>query len=178
MLSERWLGEWATQLQAVAARALRDVVSGYPFEADDHRVGPPASMASLDLLRQRLPWTPDELVALQRCVGPVTLPDICNGYFLHALTAVDRQDRADQIGEPFGERIDVIVFGSNGGGDLYAMAVTDGRVFRVRDAGYVGGVYNGTDRGITIVGADLRDFLERLLSAVTAFAADGVITDL
>jgi hypothetical protein len=73
---------------------------------------------------------------------------------------------------------DVIVFGSDGGGDLYAMAVADGRVFRLQDASYVSGVYNGTDRGITVVGADLRDFLERLLSAVTAFAANGAITDL
>ena len=57
-------------------------------------------MASLDLLRQRSPWTPDELVALQRRVGPVTLPDICDGCFLHALTAFDRQDRVVRGGEP------------------------------------------------------------------------------
>jgi hypothetical protein len=181
VLTERWLAEWATQLQAAVERALRDVVSGFPFEADDHRVGPPASGAELDLLRQRLPWTPDELVALHRQVGPVTLPDIGNGYFLHApdgvLAALDQQDRADQIGEPLAEHIDVVVFGSNGGGDLYAIAVTDGRVFRLQDASYIGGVYRGTNHGITVVAADLRDFLERFLNAVNAFAMNGDITD-
>ncbi|WP_426503524.1 hypothetical protein ACPPVO_38700 [Dactylosporangium sp. McL0621] len=54
--------------------------------------------------------------------------------------------------------------------------MTDGQVFRLQDAGYVGGVYHGTNRGITVVGANLRDFLERLLSAATAFAANGAIT--
>nr|BFE60283.1 hypothetical protein GCM10020063_048090 [Dactylosporangium thailandense] len=165
VLTARWLAEWATQLQM-----------------DDHQVGPPASDADLALLRQRMPWTPDEIVALHRHVGPVSLPDIGNGYFIHALdglpAVLDQQDRADQIGGPFAENIDVVVFGSNGGGDLYAMAVTDGRVFRLRDAAYLGGVYDGTARGITVVGADLRDFLERLLSAVTAFAVRGDIIDL
>jgi hypothetical protein len=51
-----------------------------------------------------------------------------------------KQDRADRIGEPFAEHTDVVVFGSNGGGDLYAVAVTDGRVFRLQDASYIGGV--------------------------------------
>ncbi|MET8361831.1 hypothetical protein [Micromonospora sp. NPDC005171] len=77
-LSERWVSAWAVQLQAAVERALRDVVSDLPFEADHHQVGPPALGAELDLLRERLPWMPDELVALHRHVGPVVLPDICN----------------------------------------------------------------------------------------------------
>jgi hypothetical protein len=182
VLTEHWLGEWATQLNVAVERALRDVVSGLPFEAGDHRVGPPASRVELDLLRQRLPWMPDELVALHRQVGPVTLPDIGNGYFLHALDGLlamlYQQDRADQIGQPRVGRIDAVVFGSNGGGDLYAVAVTDGRVFRLQDASYIGGVYDSTTRGITVVGEDLRDFLERFLTAVNAFAVNGDITDL
>jgi hypothetical protein len=174
VLTEQWLNEWATQLRAAVERALRDVVSGFPFEADEHRVGPPASGAELDLLRQRLPWTPDELVALHRHVGPVTLPDIGNGYFLRepdgVVAALDQQDRADQIGEPLAEHVDVVVFGSNGGGALYAVAVTDGRVFRLQDTSYIRGVYDGTSHGVTIVAADLRDFLERFLNGLNAFA--------
>ncbi|MEV0806314.1 hypothetical protein [Micromonospora sp. NPDC050200] len=61
-----------------------------------------------------------ELFALYRFVGPVSLPDITNGYFLHPLDSVignlyhdDR--RADRIGEPLAEDVDIVVFGSNGG---------------------------------------------------------------
>jgi hypothetical protein len=60
----------------------------------------------------------------------------------------------------------VVIFGSNGNGGLYAVALTDGRVFRLQDASYLGGVYDGTNYGITVVGVDLRDFLERFLAAV------------
>jgi hypothetical protein len=180
VLTGHWLGVWATELEAATGRALRDVVSTFPFEAGDHQVGPPASGAELDLLRQRLPWVPDELVALHRHVGPVSLPDIGNGYFLHPIAGVvgmpERPGRADQIGEPLAGNVDVVVFGGNGGGDLYALAVTDGRVFRLREAACAGGVYDGTDEGVTVVGTDLRHFLERFLGAVTAFATDGSIT--
>ncbi|WP_433260415.1 hypothetical protein ACQPWR_17300 [Micromonospora vinacea] len=181
-LSEGWMSAWAVQLQAAVERALRDGVSDLPFEADHHQVGPPAPRAEIALLRQRLPWMPEDLVALHRQVGPVTLPDICNGYFVHPLeellALLDVQDRADRIGEPFAASIEVVVFGSNGGGDLYAVATADGRVFRLRGASYVGGVYAGTGDNVTVVGADLRNFLERLLTTVNAFAANGTILDL
>nr|WTA64741.1 SMI1/KNR4 family protein [Micromonospora sp. NBC_00855] len=181
-LTERWMSAWAVQLQAAVERALRDGVSDFPFEADHHQVGPPAPRAEIALLRQRSPWMPEDLVALHRQVGPVTLPDICNGYFVHPLkellALLDVQDRADVIGEPGADGIDVVVFGSNGGGDLYALATTDGRVFRLRGTSYVGGVYARTRNGVIVVGADLRDFLERLLSTVNAFAANGAILDL
>ncbi|MEU7872076.1 hypothetical protein [Dactylosporangium sp. NPDC049140] len=93
------------------------------------------------------------------------------------VTKGDSRHRADQIGEPFAENIDVVVFGSNGGGDLYATRVTAGQVFRLRGASYISGVYDGTDNGITSVGADLGEFLERFLSTVNAFATNGAITD-
>lgn len=49
---------------------------------------------------------------------------------------------------------------------------------RLQDASSVGGVYNGSNRGVTVVSADLPDFLERLLNVVTGFTSNGDITDL
>ncbi len=71
-----------------------------------------------------------------------------------------------------------MVFGSNGGGDLYAVATDNGRVLRLRDVEFHHGVYHGTESGIRVLGKDLRAFLERLLVTVTAFTGDGSITDL
>jgi hypothetical protein len=59
--------------------------------------GRAASVVGLDLLWQRLPWTPDDLVALHRYVGPVTLPDICNGYFF---TVTPRRSASDGAARP------------------------------------------------------------------------------
>lgn len=181
MLTEDWLTGWAARLDAAVTRALRDVVSTFPFEAGAHQVGPPASPAELTALREALPSVPDPLVALQRHVGPVALPDIGNGYFLHPaeqIAAGGHDGRADRIGSPFDPGVDIVVFGSNGGGDRYAVATGDGRVFRLRDTSYVDGVHEGTDHGITVVGPDLPHFLELLLAATAAFADDGSVTDL
>ncbi len=184
VVGEEWLCRWARQLEAATARALRDVLSTYPFEPGVHTVGPPSPPADLTLLRRRMPWVPNELVALCQLVGPVSLPDIANGYFLDAskhLTSdlFHEQARPDRIGEPFAEDVDIVVFGSNGGGDLYALATPDGGlVYRLQDAAYEAGVYRGTERGITVVGKDLRDFLDKFLAAVEAFADDGRVTDL
>ncbi|GIJ43798.1 hypothetical protein Val02_06840 [Virgisporangium aliadipatigenens] len=149
----RDLQEWAARLRAEVDRALRDVVSTYPFEAGAHEIGPPEPDAPVPL--------PADLAALLRTVGPVSLPDIGNGYFLQAPYTVDR------IAE--GE---VVVFGSDGGGTLYALGDA---VYRIRDASYVDGFYDGP---VTVIAPDLDSFLERLLGAVSAFADDGSITDL
>jgi hypothetical protein len=159
-------------------------VSTYPFEAGDHTVGPPSSPAELAALREGMPWLPDDLLALYRVVGPVSLPDITNGYFVHPPDsligdAYRRGRRADRIREPLAEDVDIVVFGSNGGGDLYALAATgSGPVYRLREAAYEDGIYRGTERGITVVGNNLGHFLDRLLAAVEVFARDGSITDL
>jgi hypothetical protein len=55
-------------------------------------------------------------------VGPVSLPDIANGYFIHPPHTVaanpdpDAVGCPDRIGEPFQDPVAVVVFGSNGGG--------------------------------------------------------------
>ncbi|GIE30950.1 hypothetical protein Ait01nite_039950 [Actinoplanes italicus] len=177
MLTDEWLAGWAELLRAAVGAALRDVVAGFPFEAGEHEVGPPAPPERLAELRERMPWVPDGIVTLQRVVGPASLPDICNGYFLYSARDLPgfldhRDGRPDRLDEA---AVDVVVFGGNGGGDQYATTL-DGRVFRLQEAGYVGGVYSGP--GITAVADDLREFLEKLLEAVVAFGDGGHITDL
>lgn len=184
VLGEEWLTRWAMQIEAAIARALRDVLSTYPFEPDVHSVGPPSAAAELAMLRERMPWVPEELCALYRHVGPVSLPDITNGYFLHPpaelIANLSHEDgSADRIGEPLSEEVDIVVFGSNGGGDLYAVTTTGrGRVYRLQDAGYEAGIYRGSELGIAVVGENLRDFLEKVLAAVETFANDGSVADL
>lgn len=184
MIDEQWLASWVTRLEAATARALREVLASYPFEPDEHRIGPPAVVGELAALRERVPWVPDDLLTLYRQVGPVSLPDIANGYYIHAPkhVAADSERaavRPDRVGAGLADPVDVVVFGSNGGGDLYALVTTSrGPVYRLRDAGYEAGVYHGTRHGVAIVGDDLHHFLGRLLTAVETFADRGDVTDL
>ncbi|MEU8662153.1 hypothetical protein, partial [Actinoplanes philippinensis] len=119
MPDEQWLDGWAQRLRAAVERALRDVVSAYPYEAGEHEIGPPATARELDELRRRMPWVPDGLIALRRVVGEVSLPDIANGYFLYEPHA--EHGRPDRLAEP--HAVDVVVFGGDGGGASYAVAV-------------------------------------------------------
>ncbi|MFG3604653.1 hypothetical protein [Micromonospora chersina] len=184
-MDEQRLTYWAEAIEAAVERALRDVVSRYPFEPDEHTVGAPASESDLAALRQRLPWIPDDLLAVVRWVGEVSLPDIANGYFMFSpsyIQGVLYHDDGipDRIGEPFDEDVDVVIFGADGGGALYAVAVGDiGTVYRLRECGYEQGIYSGSaDFGVTVVAEDLDGFLDALLAVVAAFAVNGRITDL
>lgn len=60
---------------------------------------------------------------------------------------------------------------------LYALAVTGRPALTAPVAAHAGGVHDGTDHGVNVVGVDLRHFLTRV-SAVTAFATNGDVTDL
>ena len=178
MLTAQWLADWKANLDSVTGRALHQARAA-GLEYDEHRIGPLALESDLGA---RLPWAPDALAVLHRHIGPVSLPDIGNGYFLHSVDSLtdclDHDGYPDHIGEPFSTNVEIVVFGSNGGGDLYAIGTHDGRVYRLREAQYLHGVYSGTTAGITTIGEDLRDFLQRFLIAVTAFATDGAIVDL
>lgn len=143
MLTEEWLAGWAARLREAAARL--------PAESE-WEIGPPVAPDGIP------DWLPTDLVALLRVVGPVSLPDVGNGWFLHPADAA--QD--DRIADPF--EAAVVVFGSDGGGDLFAVTTGDGRVLRLRDAAYLGGVYEGS--GITVVAGDLAGFLDLVLRAV------------
>ena len=52
MLTGDWLTDWETRLRAATERAVRDVLSTYPYEPDEHRIGPPATSAELAVLRE------------------------------------------------------------------------------------------------------------------------------
>ncbi|MEV4140028.1 SMI1/KNR4 family protein [Dactylosporangium sp. NPDC049742] len=184
-MDEQGLAGWKASIEAAVTRALRDIVSTFPFEPDTHTLGPPASQAELAALRSRLPWIPEDLVAVCGSVGEVVLPDIANGLFMfepdYILNMPDHDDgRPDRIGWPFEREVDVVVFGSDGGGTLYAVAAgATGRVFRLRECSYLAGVYEGVlNVDVTVVAESLDDFLGRLLHAVTVFADDGGIADL
>jgi hypothetical protein len=179
------LNSWAAAVDAAATRALRDVLSTFPFEPAAHTIGPPASEADLATLRSRQPWIPDDLLAVCASVGAVDLPDIANGYLMfdaQYILAMPEPDAGvpDRIGEPFDDPVDVVVFGSDGGGALYAVAVGPaGTVYRLRECGYLDGTYfSSGGAGVTVVAEHLAGFLDELLAAVAAFAVDGSITGL
>jgi hypothetical protein len=123
---------------------------------------------------------PRDLLQLYGTLGAVSLPDIGNGLFLHHAGLVADAYEAQELRHVTGRyQDDVIVFGSDGGGTVYALASPGGSpVYRMPAGSVVGGVYESDSPGFRIVATDLAGFLALVRRAVELFAATGKVPSL
>ena len=177
-MDREWLAEWRVSVTVKADQLLETFQSRFGFEPGRNRLGPPAAEQALASLQAIVPRPAADLIDFYRCIGQVSLPDVGNGYFIHPADLVARQ-AADgeprRIGPP--HELDVLVFGSDGGGALYAVpAAKPGPVYRLRECTIKDRIAIAGD--IQVVAVDYRTFLQRLQIAVEAFAATGHPADL
>jgi hypothetical protein len=124
-----------------------------PYPKDEHRLRPPADSALVARLAIEVGTTSSAgaLVGFyQHCDG-VDLPDIWNGYWLHPAELILRHRQEDPTGATIG-------FGSDGGGNTFALRIADGAV-----------VLQRWWRPDEVVAPDFPAFLERLRLEVDAF---------
>jgi hypothetical protein len=173
-----WLAEWRVSVTAQVDQLLETFQSRFGFEPGLNQLGPPAADQALASLQAIVPRPAADLIDFYRRIGQVSLPDVGNGYFIHPADLVARQATAGEpgrIGPP--HELDVLVFGSDGGGALYAVpAAKPGPVYRLRECSVKDGIALAAD--IQIIAADYRTFLRRLEIAVETFAATGHLADL
>jgi hypothetical protein len=173
-----WLAEWRVSVTAQVGQLLETFQSRFGFEPGLNQLGPPAADQALASLQAIVPRPAADLIDFYRRIGQVSLPDVGNGYFIHPADLVARQATAAEpgrIGPP--HELDVLVFGSDGGGALYAVpAAKPGPVYRLRECSVKDGIALAAD--IQIIAADYRTFLRRLEIAVETFAATGHLADL
>lgn len=177
-MDREWLAAWRASVAAQVSRLLETFQARFGFEPGRNQLGPPAAEQALASLQAIVPRPAADLIDFHRCIGQVSLPDIGNGYFIHPAGLVARQ-AADgeprRIGPP--HELDVLVFGSDGGGALYAIpAAKPGPVYRLRECSIKDGTALGGN--IQVIAADYRAFLQHLAIAVETFAATGHLTDL
>ena len=73
----------------------------------------------------------------------------------------------------------MVVFGSNGGGTLYAARTRSANTnYRLPPGEVIDGVYNSTDRSFAIIASSIVDFMNDLRDAVRRFTRDGETIDL
>ncbi|MGP3952380.1 hypothetical protein [Streptomyces sp. 7N604] len=116
---------------------------------------------------------PEDLAIFYGRVSRVSLPDLESGFFVHPLDLTLRGLRGDFPTQIVGSREDsVVVFGSDGGGGLFALSSTDGStVYRLPPSRVEGSVYVEGGVPCEVVGSNLEDFLsmlERLVSSQVA----------
>ncbi|MFK0249919.1 hypothetical protein ACIQUM_34910 [Amycolatopsis azurea] len=98
-------------------------------------------------------------------VREVSLPDVGNGIFLHPAGHVIAGLLGAMPTRLTGAVEDeIIVFGSDGGGSLFALSKAGGHIRRLRGGSFLEGAYEADPRGTMVVAKDLREFLDGILT--------------
>lgn len=160
-MQREWVEQWRDAMRGHIERLLPGFEARFGFPPGTHEVSGPASAAELAGL------TVADLVTFHEVVGEVRLPDVHHGYWIHR-PATPGED----VGLPHaltdGRRI--AVFGSDGGGALFALIATSGApVLRLAAGADADGVYDADDA--TVVARDLQDFLTLLRAEIEEFVA-------
>ncbi|WP_425248151.1 hypothetical protein [Streptomyces sp. NEAU-NA10] len=102
-------------------------------------------------------------------LGPVVLPDLGNGIWIDDASSLVSQTEAGNYPNRLTGAIDdtVTVFGTDGGGGMYAVSHTSGGAYHLTLGALTGDSYHLDPGGYRCAATDLRDFLEQLRTDLT-----------
>jgi hypothetical protein len=104
-----------------------------------------------------------DLCGFYERIEKVTLPDVGNGFFVDSVGDVVGGRGDWQPAEVRGDVADsIVVFGSDGGGGLFAVSLTSGEVYRLSGGSMEGEVYEVGESGVQVIADDLWGFMQYL----------------
>jgi len=161
-LDQAWLTSWRDELDRALEPFLAAFESRYGYPPGDNRITSPDDGPTARKINAH-PDTAPDLTLFYQVIYEVLLPDIGNGYYIHP--AGHLLDELVYAGPArLGGSVSGVVFASDGGGILYAIAP-------------VGTIYRSTaasrDSGFEVIATDLTSFLDQLRQAVMRFIATG-----
>lgn len=158
-----FLEAWAREMRELLAE-LMSMDFGCPVDGNELR---PSAAVIPD-------GVPEPLRPMYRVFDGLSMMDVYNGYALHAaadvVTAAERKLPIRLGGEPPRE---IHVFGSDGGGSLFALSTNDGAVYYLPSDGVTGEPVFAESEHVRPrrVAEDVATFLELVLRDVQAFVA-------
>ncbi|MET8045434.1 hypothetical protein ABZU25_31775 [Micromonospora sp. NPDC005215] len=102
----------------------------------------------------------EDLLCFYGQVERLSLPDLDSGFFIHQFAEVVNGEQPKILAGDVSDSI--VVFGSDGGGGLFALSVTQGNVYSLSGGALIGDIYETEGHGVTIISRDLWGFLEGL----------------
>ncbi|MFC9686248.1 hypothetical protein [Streptomyces sp. NPDC056948] len=153
-------------MQTLSSTFMEQFQSKFGYPPDDNGVESASGSASGETAG--LSDLPQDLITFYRHVDRVSLPDVGSGLFVHPADRTVAGVRGDLPTRIVGSREDsVVVFGSDGGGALFALSATDETtVYRLPPARVEGSVYTEGAIPCEVVASGLAaylTFLEREL---------------
>lgn len=138
-------------------------------EPNDNRLElPDPSLRRLHDLRN--PTIPADLLDFYQVSGGITLPDVETGVFVHSPKVVLRElERGAPVRVNAPREMEVVPFGSDGGGGLFALDRADGSVWYLPPGLVESGSYSTDSSEFRQVSTNLISFLRDILRTVAAF---------
>ncbi|MEV0254388.1 hypothetical protein AB0H82_08965 [Streptomyces sp. NPDC050732] len=165
-ITGEWIEGWVSRMEGYATSFTEQFERKFGYPPDENFVARAAEPSpALDEL-SAAEGVPQDLVAFYQKVAEVSLPDLESGFFIHPVGHTLSGMRGDLPTRIMGSREDsVIVFGSDGGGSLYALSGTDGStVYRLPPSRVEGGVYSEGTAPCEIMASTLADHLSAVES--------------
>jgi hypothetical protein len=161
-LDQAWLASWRDELNHALEPLLATFENTYGYPPGDNQITGPGDGQTARKINTH-PDTAPDLTPFYKAIHEVRLPDIGNGYFIHpAGHVLEELTHAGPV--RLHESAPGVVFASDGGGILYAIA-PDGMIYRSKAA--------SRDSGFELITTDLTSFLDQLRQAVMRFIATG-----
>ncbi|MGW3044391.1 hypothetical protein ACWC9T_31085 [Kitasatospora sp. NPDC001159] len=101
-----------------------------------------------------------DLLSFYEQVERLSLPDLDSGFFIHSAVEAVNGDQPTILAGDVSDSI--VVFGSDGGGGLFALGAAQGNVYRLSGGSLIGDTYETGTHGVEIISRDLWGFLESL----------------
>ncbi|MFJ4850793.1 MULTISPECIES: hypothetical protein [unclassified Streptomyces] len=167
------ISSWVEEMAGLSSKFSRGFEVWYGYEPDANELML-TSLAESDARRALSAMgAPGDLLKFYERVLRISWPDVGNGFFVNSAEEVVAGRGDWQPAEVIGAVTDsVIVFASDGGGGLYALTSTDGKVYRLFGGSLVGATYDVDESGVGLIAVDFWEFLEylrkQLLLAMTA----------
>ncbi|MER7861349.1 hypothetical protein ABTX61_19740 [Amycolatopsis japonica] len=155
---------WIERSSRLSAEFERGFEARFGYPPGENRVLAAEDVGSGDLEKLAKLGVPAGLLDFYACVGEVSLPDLGNGVFVHParhvvaglLGALPTRLAGATEGR-------IVVFGSDGGGSMFALRPACGSVYRLRGGAFLDGAYEVDQQGTAVVATDLREFLAGIL---------------
>lgn len=163
-ISGQNVDSWIDEMSRLASRFSAGFEAAYGYPPGEHYVSRSSNRSGRDLLATLLDnSSAGDLIEFYSHVAQISLPDVGPGFFVDAAEEVIDGLRGAQptrvISTP--ER-EIAVFGSDGGGALFAVDRQTGAVVRLEGGALIGADYEVERSGVQVIAPDFAGFMQFL----------------
>ncbi|MEU6363253.1 hypothetical protein [Streptomyces albidoflavus] len=155
---------WIDEMSHLASQFVARFEVTYGFPPDEHYVSRVADSGGRNALATALGGAvARDLVDFYSRVAQVSLPDVGPGFFVDEAECVVEGLRGAQPTQVSSvSNRTIVVFGSDGGGALFAADCQTGEIVRLDGGSLVGNIYEAAESGVQVIARDVEGFMQFL----------------